>query len=84
MLSDITNELIKSIYLELKKKKNKQRLEVIISEISSLLFKTLHPYIIGVLVMLIILFIMNVMQFYFYLTFRQSNLDYSKLHMINN
>jgi hypothetical protein len=46
-----------------KKKKNKPRLEVIISEISSLLFKTLHPYIIGVVVMLIILFIMNLMQF---------------------
>lgn len=81
MLSEITTELIKKIYNEIKKKKNKRRLEVIISDISSIVFKSLQPYIIGVFVMLIILFIMNVMQFYFYLTFRQTNLDYSKLQM---
>lgn len=79
MLSEITTELVRNIYEELKKKKNKHRLEIIISEVSSILFKNLQPYILAVLVMLIILFIMNVMQFYFYLTFRQSNLDYSKL-----
>lgn len=79
MLSDITSELIKSVYIEVQKKKNKQRLEKIITEITPVIFKSLQPYLLVILVMLIILFIMNVMQFYFYITFRQRTLDYSKL-----
>lgn len=79
IFSEVTSNVIKNIYTETLKPKNKKRLEKIVSAITLILLKKIQPYIFGILTMLIILFLMNVLQFYYYLSFRQMNLDYSSL-----
>lgn len=79
IFSEITSNIIKKIYIETIKPKNKKRLEKIVSVITMILLKKIQPYIFGILTMLVILFLMNILQFYYYLSFRQMNLDYSSL-----
>lgn len=81
ILSDMTSNFIKNIYLETLKKKNKKRIEKIVSVVTLILLEKIQPYVFGILTMLVILFLMNVLQFYYYLSFRQMNLDYSSLPM---
>ena len=81
ILSDVTSNFIKNIYLETLKKKNKKRIEKIVSVVTLILLEKIQPYVFGILTMLVILFLMNVLQFYYYLSFRQMNLDYSSLPM---
>lgn len=79
IFSEITSNVIKKIYIETVKPKNKKRLEKIVSVITLILLKKIQPYIFGILTMLIILFLMNILQFYYYLSFRQMNVDYTTL-----
>ena len=79
IFSEVTSNVIKKIYIETIKPKNKKRLEKIVSVITVILLKKIQPYIFGILTMLIILFLMNILQFYYYLSFRQMNLDYTTL-----
>jgi hypothetical protein len=79
IFSDLTSNVIKNIYIETVKPKNKKKIEKIVSVITLILLKKIQPYIFGILTMLVILFLMNVLQFYFYLSFRQMNLDYNSL-----
>jgi flagellar biosynthesis protein FlhB len=79
IFSEVTSNIIKKIYNETLKAKNKKRLEKIVSVVTLILLKKIQPYIFGILTMLVILFLMNILQFYYYLSFRQMNLDYSSL-----
>ena len=79
LLSEVTSDFIRNIYIETLKKKNKKRLEKIVSSITVILLKKIQPYVFGILTMLVILFLMNILQFYYYLSFRQMNLDYNSL-----
>ena len=74
IVGDITRELIDFIYTQIKRKKNKQKLEYIISNITNIIFENIQPYLYTILGVLIIMFLMNLFQFYYYI----------KLFLLNN
>lgn len=67
MLSKFTSELIDLIYIESKKKRNKKKIDKIIYYITSCALENIQPYLILIISLLIILFLMNCFQFYYYI-----------------
>ena len=74
IIGDITRECIDFIYMQIKRKKNKQRIKFIIENLTSIVFENIQPYLYTILAVLIIMFLMNLFQFYYYI----------KLFLINN
>ena len=74
LFGDITKETINLIYKECEKDKNKQRLSYIINNITNIAFKNIQPYLYTIMAILVLLFLMNCFQFYYYI----------KLFIINN
>lgn len=66
IIGDITKELIDYVYAQLKKKKNKIKLKHIIDTLTDFVFNDLKPYLYTILSILILMFIMNLVQFYYY------------------
>jgi hypothetical protein len=74
IVGDITRECIDFIYTQSKRKKNKQKIQYIISNLTNIIFENIQPYLYTILAVLIIMFLMNLFQFYYYI----------KLFLINN
>lgn len=74
IVGDITRECIDFIYTQTKRKKNKQKIQYIISNLTNIIFENIQPYLYTILAVLIIMFLMNLFQFYYYI----------KLFLINN
>jgi hypothetical protein len=74
IVGDLTREIIDFVYSEIKRKKNKQKLQFVINNITSIVFENIQPYLYTILAVLIIMFLMNLFQFYYYI----------KLFLINN
>lgn len=74
IVGDITRECIDFIYTQIKRKKNKQKIKYIIENITNIVFENIQPYLYTILSVLIIMFLMNLFQFYYYI----------KLFLINN
>jgi hypothetical protein len=66
ILGDITNELLEYMYKQIKKKNNKKRLKYIINSISDFALNDLKPYLYTILTILILMFLMNCLNFYYY------------------
>lgn len=66
MFGDVTKELIDYLYIQLKKKNNKRKLKIIIDTLTDLVFNDIKPYLYTILSILILMFIMNLVQFYYY------------------
>lgn len=66
MFGDLTKELIDYLYIQLKKKNNKRKLKTIIDTLTDLMFNDIKPYLYTILSILILMFIMNLVQFYYY------------------
>lgn len=78
LFGDITHELISYIYLQTKKQKNKKRLKYIIDAFSELVFSDLKPYLYTILGILILMFLMNCFNFYYYIKlFAKSNPEFT-------
>lgn len=77
MIGELTNDAIRIMYKELQKDKNKQRISIIIEMISGMIFKNVLPYMYAIIAILVIMFLMNVFQFYYYVKYflfvRKSN-----------
>jgi hypothetical protein len=69
MIGDLTNDAIRIMYKELQKEKNKQRISIIIEMISGMIFKNVLPYMYAIIAILVIMFLMNVFQFYYYVKY---------------
>jgi hypothetical protein len=67
LLANVTNESVHYIYKQLKKDKNKRKLNVIIEHITSIAIKTVLPYMYTILGILLVMFCTNLLQFYYYL-----------------
>jgi len=67
IVGDLTRETIDFIYSQTKRKKNKQKIEYIINYLTNLLFANIHPYLYTILGVLILMFLMNLFQFYYYI-----------------
>lgn len=74
IVGDITRECIDFIYTQSKRKKNKQKIQYIIRNLTNIIFENIQSYLYTILAVLIIMFLMNLFQFYYYI----------KLFLINN
>ena len=74
IVGDITRECIDFIYTQTKRKKNKQKIQYIVNNLTNIIFENIQPYLYTILGVLIIMFLMNLFQFYYYI----------KLFLINN
>lgn len=74
IIGDLTKETINLVYKECEKDKNKKILSNIINNITRIAFKNIQPYLYTIMGILILLFLMNCFQFYYYI----------KLFILNN
>jgi hypothetical protein len=80
IVGDLTSETISIIYKECERPKNKRRLSYIINNITNMAFRNIQPYLYTIMAILIILFLMNCFQFYYYIKIVLLN----NKHHINN
>ena len=67
LVSDLTRESINIVYKELLKKRNQKRIAYICDVIIFVAIKRLQPYFYAIMGILIIIFLINCFQFYYYL-----------------
>jgi hypothetical protein len=67
IVGDITSEIIHLAYQQTRKNKNKRKIKYIIDILTNLLFEDIKPYAITILGILILMFVMNCFQFYWYM-----------------
>lgn len=79
IIGDATKDVLDLVYREICKKHNKRKLSIIIDTVSELLIVKIQPFMYAIMAILIILFLMNCFQFYYYirLTFLSSNDNFS-------
>lgn len=78
VIGDLASETINLIFKECKKEKNKKRLEIIMNDIINFAFDGIKPYLYTIMAILVLLFIINCFQFYYYVKLFISNtkIDY--------
>lgn len=67
VLGDLTSETIGIIFRECEKEKNKRRIETIINNIINIALDNIKPYLYTIIAILLILFLINFLQFYYYI-----------------
>lgn len=67
MIEDLTTETINFLYKEFDKSHNKKQINKIINHITTIAFEYIKPYLYTIMAILIMLFIMNCFQFYYYI-----------------
>jgi hypothetical protein len=67
LVGDLTRETIDFIYSQTTRKKNKQKIQYVINYLTSILFSNIQPYLYTILGVLILMFLMNLFQFYYYI-----------------
>lgn len=77
LIADFTRETIDFIYIQTRRKKNKQKIQYIMNYLTNLIFADLQPYLYTILAVLILMFLINIFQFYYYirLFLKHSNLQ---------
>ena len=66
MLDIITDETINIIYKQTQKEKNKKRIENILNNLLDISLKRIQPYLYSIMIVLILIFTINCVQFYYY------------------
>jgi hypothetical protein len=78
LLGDLTHEIIDYIYTQTKKKNNKKKIKYIINTLTNIALEDIKPYLYTILAILILLFLMNCFNFYYYVTlFMKSNPNFN-------
>jgi hypothetical protein len=67
IIGDLTSDTISIIFKECEKNKNKKRIQYIINNILDVAFGNIKPYLYTIMGILILLFLMNLFQFYYYI-----------------
>jgi hypothetical protein len=67
LYSDIVREIIDFIYIQGKKKKNKHKIKYLIDTVTSLFLDNIKPYLYTILAILLLMFVINCFQFYYYI-----------------
>lgn len=74
LLGDVTNEVIDYIYVQTHKKKNRRKIKYMIDTLTTIAFGDVKPYLYTILAILILMFLMNCFNFYYYIKlFTKSN-----------
>ena len=71
LFSNITKDILNNICNELEKKKNKNKINKLIKNVMDVAMQHIRIYMYGIMALLIILFLMNFFQFYFYIKTKQ-------------
>jgi hypothetical protein len=83
LLSDLTTETISLLYKECEKDKNKQRITTMLNNMINIALTNIKPYLYTIMALLILLFLMNCFQFYYYVKYvilsQQSNIKLNDL-----
>lgn len=74
LLGDVTNEIIDYIYLQSRKKNNKKKLKYILDTLTTIAFGDVKPFLYTILAILILMFIMNCFNFYYYIKFTKTSI----------
>jgi hypothetical protein len=67
LICDAANETIKLLYQQAKRKKNKKRIDYLIQALVGSAISRIQPYMYAIMGVLVILFLMNCFQFYYYI-----------------
>lgn len=67
IVRNFTCELIDLIYIESKRRKNRRKINKIINLLTSSALQNIQPYLVLIVALLVILFLMNCFQFYYYM-----------------
>jgi len=67
LVGDATRDVINIVYKEVNKRHNKKKIRVIIDTLSEFLIIKIQPFMYAIIAILIILFLMNCFQFYYYI-----------------
>ena len=74
LIGDLTSETISLIFREFEKPKNKKRLTHILDNLIDIGLNNIKPYLYTIMAILILLFLINCFQFYYYFKFRITNI----------
>jgi len=67
LLGDITTEAIGIVYKECRRKRNKKKISYIVNSLTGIIMGSVQPYMYAIMAILIILFLMNCFQFFYYI-----------------
>ena len=67
IVGKMTSEIIDLVYRQTRKNKNKKKIKYIVDILTNFLFEDIKPYTITILGILILMFVMNCFQFYWYM-----------------
>lgn len=67
ILGDVTNDITDYIYRQCRKKNNKKKLKYILDTFTTIAFSDVKPYLYTILAILILMFLMNCFNFYYYI-----------------
>ena len=74
LLGDVTNEIIEYIYAQMKRKNNKRKIKYVVNTLTTIIFSDIKPYLYTIVSILILIFLMNCFNFYYYIKlFTKSN-----------
>jgi hypothetical protein len=69
LVSDITQEALRYAYNQFQKKSNQRRISIMIDVVSNMAIRRIQPYMYAIMAILIIMFLLNCFQFYYYLRY---------------
>lgn len=77
---DLTSETFTYILKQINRKENKKRLHSLIETFTQTAVQKIQPYMYAIMAILVLLFIMNCFQFYYYIRFIiQNNIDHASV-----
>lgn len=66
LIDIITNDTLRYIYKQILKKKNKQKLEIILKMVINIALKQINPYLYTIIILLLVILVVNSIQFCYY------------------
>lgn len=81
MIEDLTRELVTVILKECDRDRNRKRINNVVNTVTGVALSHLHPYLYTIMGILIVMFVMNLFQFYYYVKLFINNNKLSKLHI---
>ena len=69
LVSDLTSEALKYVYKEFNRPSNRKRLTFMIDTVANMAIRRIQPYMYAIMAILLIMFLLNCFQFYYYLKF---------------